>query len=360
MSFSTDPCSTLNKTEYPTLWISGTSGIANVSAYANIASQGNPIKFVDVVRTLSSTAPGILASGTDTSSVKLLNYLSTKNIKDVLLNNGNESIVDTYIVGPAGLSKGPAYTYSQPGSPLLQNADFTSLVSKLVSKNYLLSSDKIYSASSANKMNLIYLYSQAKPDTSAINSLENVNLNFYGAFLAEYCFYSSRYEFLLRQYFTIYGTATTAYVAPRTPDPVFALFSSTGTGINQYGPTNPTTLSQSDYLKGLAYHLACLNTRMTDMRLLLSAINTYYNPTLLEVQEILNGTGAGSHGNLQSVLGGLKISANEANNYLNVTDFKKGVMEYNSQKNQYSSILLGLYAFLNISAIAMVVHLSRQ
>jgi hypothetical protein len=41
-------------------------------------------------------------------------------------------------------------------------------------------------------------------------------------------------------------------------------------------------------------------------------------------------------------------------------DFHHGVMEYNAEKNRYSNILLGLYAFLNISAVAMIIQLSRS
>jgi hypothetical protein len=35
-------------------------------------------------------------------------------------------------------------------------------------------------------------------------------------------------------------------------------------------------------------------------------------------------------------------------------------MEYNSEKNRYSNILLGLYAFLNIAALATVFQLARS
>ena len=41
-------------------------------------------------------------------------------------------------------------------------------------------------------------------------------------------------------------------------------------------------------------------------------------------------------------------------NILSDTDFAKGVMEYNQEKNRYASVLLGLYAILNVTALAMI------
>ena len=108
--------------------------------------------------------------------------------------------------------------------------------------------------------------------------------------------------------------------------------------------------------------MACLNTRMTDMRSLLGVINTYYSGVFTTLQSQLNASGvaAGSTAALNQSITALSSSAEDASRYLTDQDFKKGVMEYNSQKNRYSNVLLGFYAFLNIAALAAVYQLARS
>ena len=107
--------------------------------------------------------------------------------------------------------------------------------------------------------------------------------------------------------------------------------------------------------------MACLNTRMTDMRSLLGKINTYYNGVFTNIQTTLNEESSivGSNSELTKTIKALQMSNREASSYLSQTDFMKSVMEYNSEKNRYSNILLGLYAFLNIAALATVFQLAR-
>jgi hypothetical protein len=100
---------------------------------------------------------------------------------------------------------------------------------------------------------------------------------------------------------------------------------------------------------------------MTDMRRLLGAINTYYNGVFTNIQTMLNDKSiVGSNSELTKSIQALQISANDANAYLLQTEFTKSVMEYNSEKNRYSNILLGLYAFLNIAVLATVFQLARS
>jgi hypothetical protein len=56
----------------------------------------------------------------------------------------------------------------------------------------------------------------------------------------------------------------------------------------------------------------------------------------------------------------LNDSADTMNSYLSERDFHNAAMEYSDSKNRYSTVLLGLYAFLNIAAVAMIVHVSRS
>jgi hypothetical protein len=150
------------------------------------------------------------------------------------------------------------------------------------------------------------------------------------------------------------------YSPPGTGSAAFQLFTGTGVGENQYTLVNGA-LTQQDYLKGLAYHMACLNTRMTDLRRLLAQINTYYAGIFTTIQTQINdGSLIGSNSDLTRKITALNTSSKEANKYLTQAEFSRGVMDYNLEKNRNSNILLGLYAFLNISALAMIFQLSRS
>ena len=107
--------------------------------------------------------------------------------------------------------------------------------------------------------------------------------------------------------------------------------------------------------------MACLNTRIQDMQRILSAINTYYSTVFTTLQSTLNDADVpGSNKKLTQTITALQASANDATGYLAQADFQKAAMEYNSEKNRYANILLGLYAFLNIAALATVFQLARS
>ena len=107
--------------------------------------------------------------------------------------------------------------------------------------------------------------------------------------------------------------------------------------------------------------MACLNMRLADMRTLLSKINLYYNGVFTNIQSDINSsTASGSNKKLTQTITALQTSAAEANTYLTETDFAQEAMKYNSEKNRYSNILLGFYAFLNIAALATVFQLARN
>ena len=99
---------------------------------------------------------------------------------------------------------------------------------------------------------------------------------------------------------------------------------------------------------------------MSDMRGILGAINTFYNGVFTSLNSRLNDASLpGSNTKLQSIIGDLQTSANSATDYMAEKDFQKAAMEYNSEKNRYANIMLSLYAFLNIAALATVFQLAR-
>ena len=424
---STDPCSLLNATGYPTLFIPNSA--TEATAYPLIANAGSLVTYASSLNAGSPTITltnTILASASVStgSTFRLIQFLSGGGVgaNNPPANYSQlqwlalkqypatatatatavaavpcESIIDTYIVGtsPAGLGKS-AYTFSTTAAPILKTSDFwvaadanadgsiisapTSLLGKLINKGYLLNQAQIYKSedlapgtkASSGSESLVYLYKVQQGttpltqlQTTRINTLESTNLRFFGAFMAEYCFYRTRYEWLLNEYFTIYmqktaangGSGTSLYTAPITGSPAYNLF---GTG-NPLPATSTASLTQSDYLAGLSYHMACLSTRMTDMRTLLTAVNTYYNGVFNLIQTNVNSASAsGGNGALTATIQALQSSSDTANKYLTEQDFAQQVMNYNSEKNRYSNILLGFYAFLNIAALASVFHLARS
>ena len=356
-----DPCSLLNVASYPNIWV--TPNESDSTAYAKVAAAGVTKTYLSALTATGLSLTGnLLASPSTTSTYRLVQFLSGGGVAaadsskrydqmaDLALKAAStyESIVDTYIVGTKGLNKGSSYKYASPDVPIVTEANLwvtgddtvstpVSLLGKLIQAGYLLSATTLFTQS------------QLAPDAT--------NLRFFGAFLCEYCFYRTRYEWLLSKYFTIHSMTASTYSAASNSYGLNTLFAGTGTGDNQYSSSQP---SQNEYLKGLAYHMACLNTRMTDMRRLLGAINMYYNGVFTSIQTSLNDASlVGSNSELTKTIKALQSSANDANGYLSQSEFTKSVMEYNSEKNRYSNVLLGLYAFLNIAVLATVFQLAR-
>ena len=379
-----DPCSILNTTDFPKLWGSNysysdiaTNGVtaSYKTAIASIPSGTNMLKSSSMTPTTTlGTSPGELMDflrGAPQGS-GYASGIDFKQFKNIVMkkNNANASIVDDYFAKP--------YTYSSgPGS---SPQDYPSIVTTLVTQGQLISQTQLFTPdhftpqATANPPTpgsecLIYLYELSQNGNYTLTdeqiermvTYECMNLKFFGAFLAEYCFYNSRYEYLLAQYFTVYnqqsGSGSGAFNPASNPPDLHNLFTGTGTGESEY---SSSTISQSDYLKGLTYQMACLNTRLTDLRSLLSAITAYYSQVYASIQQAVNnGVINGSNTYLTKQIQALSESAENSQKYMQQQDFHKGIMEYNLEKNRYSNILLGLYAFLNIAAVAMVIHMNR-
>jgi hypothetical protein len=409
-----DPCSLLNRTGgYADLWLEQTG--SDAANFPRIANAGVLRTYLSYLTALNSGAglDGHLLRATGqnpNSTFPLLQFLSGggstdasvdyRMLKNVVLrtstNSAPQTIVDTYIVGSSGLNKGSAYTYSTATSKIVTDSNIwtasdqaadgsiianpSSLLGRLLAAGYLISRRELFNPAEfqpgaatppVGRESLVYLYKLTQESSSSLSSqqstrkltLEIRNQRFFGAFLAEYCFYRTRYEWLLQKYFDVYTkqatTGANVYMPPGAGSTAFNIFIGTGAGENQYRLVNGS-LTQQDYLKGLAYQMACLNTRMTDMRRILSAINTYYTGIFTTIRNQLNdGSLLGSNADLTRKITALNTSSKEADKYLTQAEFSKGVMEYNLEKNRNSNILLGLYAFLNITALATIFQLSR-
>lgn len=366
-----DPASLLNKTGYPTLWPSVLPG---TSSPAWTTGPNTLTTFLgSVTATGFDLTKSVLASPSTGATARLVKFLSgggplvtgkdfTK-LSDVLLKNGTayESIVDTFIVGAGSKGQGVnPYTFSTRST-----LNVTAIVAKIVESGYLLSENELYDStqfvsgattSVTGSESLVYLYGLQNNNkitpaqTTRIQALEAKNLRFFGAFLCEYCFYKSRYDLLLAKFFEIYSTPVASFTQPGPTSFIWSLANSpSGAGI-----------SQNDCLQSIGYHLACLNTRMSDMRGILGAINAFYNGVFTTLNSRVNDASLpGSNSQLQSTIVQLQTSADDATDYLAEKDFQKAAMEYNSEKNRYANIMLSLYAFLNIAALATVFQLAR-
>ena len=366
----TDHCTKLNRTGYPSLWFARESS----SAASLIATAGVSKTFKSSLTGLTLSNP-ILASDATTTSSTLLQFLKGEGagnqggvdyskMENVLLtdSSGSKTIVDDYFTPK---SSGP-YTFSTKSAPKISSTHFDTIITDLQTAEFLLKDIEIYSASdfdpasSSPKTSLVYLNSIANASTGVISEpalqdkktkLEARNLRFFGAWLAEYCFYRCRYEWLLNRFFTVYKQTTYSYNSS-----LASLFSNAGSS----DPTSPAgaTPTQAECLRCLTYHMACLNTRMTDMRLLLGKISEKYSALTNTIQSAINtSSNIGSNQDLRNKITALNDSAMNMQTYLTEKDFHDGVVKYTSEKNRYANILLGFYAFLNIAAVAMVFQL---
>jgi hypothetical protein len=250
------------------------------------------------------------------------------------------------------------YTYSGHSSfTSISDAELNTLVKRLQDGKYLLRESDLYSSTDGS-VSLISLYqlsaggetlNQVQKET--LYEFETRNLRFFAAFLAEYCFYRTRYDWFLTQYFKYYSMNSTQFSNDNDKDTIRIAV----------GSENPTT--QPTLLQGIATQMAKLNTRMIDMKRLLNAINSSYQGIFMSIQTTLNNGGVdvlGSNSNVVAVTQGLSASADNANKYLSDAEFRKGIMDYTSEKNRYSNILLSFYAFLNIAALAAIFQLARS
>jgi hypothetical protein len=324
---------------YTTMFLDTT---ATAIDYTNIASGGNLLTFsaVALIAAPTGNTSNLLASTDTNSQYRIINYLSNpaKKWSDVVLNTS--AVVDT----PAYKSLIDNYLYS---SGTLLSSE--SIITALKTANLILKQTDIYEATgnSIRDTSIIGLYQLKEGGTitttqeTTLTKLETRNLKFFSAFLVEYWFYSCRYRLLLKELFTVYSSDSSSYTKAQ---------------LSLSGAT------KSDYLNKLVELLSKLNTYMRDMISIVNAINTDYSTIITTIQSTIN-SGAGTPGSnkaLENTFTALQTSYTESDKYLSEKDFSKEVMEYNSEKNRHSNILLGLYAFLNIAALAAVFHLSSS
>lgn len=331
---SSVPCDLLSTANYPDLWISNTLSVTqiNLRKIASLSTSDTPTPSLVQFAAPSDKSKIILSS---TSSKRLISFMNGKTFDQCSLKSG--STFKTILGDYAG---GSTYINSDgTGAALNINSVYTALVGA----GFLLTKDEVFKSSdfnttpSAGSESLMYLYNLKQQGTTLTQvqttrmiSLENKNLLFFAAFLMEYCYYRSRYQYMLALFFNVYS-----------------------------GETNASTLTSLGISTAwIVKVMAMLNTKLVDMRRLLNEINQQYTTITTSIRNDINTPGVlGSNQDLNDSVVALKASAEEAKKYTSEAEFKKAAMEYAAEKNRYANIQLGLYAILNIAALAMIFKL---
>lgn len=244
--------------------------------------------------------------------------------------------------------------------------DYTSVITALIRDGNLISQTQLYNPAdfktppAAGSASLIYLYQTmshntlSSAQTTEMDKLEQINLSFFATYLAEYCYYKRVYMFLLNSFFNVYYYNTYSSSGPDA-----GIDKIGGTAIKQDDTTAAIVTKKTANLNQIAYYLACINSRLTDLRGLLDAINKYYSNALTTITSQLesSGTTFGSQQDVEARVNALKNSSNKLDTLRSEADYRKGIVEYTAEKNRYSNILLGLYAFLNLAAIGVILNL---
>ena len=273
-----------------------------------------------------------------------------------VLPSGKKSIVTGYLGYPLA-------SYSNDFRAYGTFSNLSPVVSALIAANDLCSSSNIYNtnvytdSASIPGLSLTTLYqllsrtdlppSDAEAIKTTINKYETQNKIFYSFFVYEYCYYNTMYTQLLQQYFREYtSNAPTNRFANIT-----LLRNSAGSNCTTLG----TADAQAARLDAIAITMAQVNSRLTDMRNLLSALQDYYSTALQNLQNTLNASGnLGSDKDAETKVTQLMNQSVNVQTAKNDANVRQGIMEYTSEKNRYSNILLGIYAFLNIAIVAVI------
>jgi len=282
-----------------------------------------------------------------------------------ILPSGKQSLVTGYLAYPKSTTfKEDFYTGSN-------FRDLTSVVQGIITAGDLCSSSNIYNTNvytgseSIATLSLTTLYQTLRKSDlnpadksviqAQIDTLQKKNKMFYSFFVYEYCYYNTMYTALLDQYFKEYSSPDGF---ARFPNIAYLKDSADRVAVNDYIQGNPTAIqgtNQSSRLDAIVMTLARVNSRLTDMRNLLNAIQNYYSNSLQQLQSTLNSNGVyGSDTYAEEKVTSLISQSEHVERVKDESTFRQGIVEYTSEKNRYSNILLGIYAFLNISIIAVI------
>jgi len=246
--------------------------------------------------------------------------------------------------------------------------DRTATVTAIVTAGDLCGSNEIYNTTAftgtnAGSLSLAALYQTLAASNSDsiktslqsnIDRLQAKNKVFFSFFVYEYCYYNTMYTKLVEEYFKEFSSRTNVSLSN-----ISFLKDYAGTACVS-GATGSTAAQQTSRLDAITVTMARVNSRLTDMRNLLTAINSYYSTSLQSLQGILNSNAVrGSDAEVEAQIVALRNQVTSSLNAQDQTAFRQGIVEYTNEKNRYSNILLGIYAFLNIAIIAVIFNIKE-
>lgn len=193
---------------------------------------------------------------------------------------------------------------------------------------------------------LLSLVNQPTPATPSSptqqQELETRNSKLLKHLQHEYYFYMCRYRNLYNLYAQVYGAANNAAVTPliqNIPD--------------ELKGREPARL-QYLTLQLIAGALEPLNTKLRKLSELSAAINNDAIGLITNYRQA-NGT---TNAALEEAIQKLNTSAD--NSTIQSVEQQRRALEFTKEKNRYSNLYLGIYAFLNISALAIILHIATS
>jgi len=284
-----------------------------------------------------------------------------------VLPSGCNSLVTGYLGYPLG-AYDKDYHVRSATTGYTVFPDRMATVTALVTAGDLCGSNEIYSSNTYSGTNIASLSLAGLYQTLAasnsdsiktslqsnIDRLQAKNKVFFSFFVYEYCYYNTMYTKLVEEFFKEYSSRSNTSLSN-----ISYLKDTAGTACVS-GATGSTAAQQTTRLDAITITMAGVNSRLTDMRNLLTAINSYYSTSLQTLQGILNSNAIlGSDAEVEAQIVALRNQVTSSLNAQDQTAFRQGIVEYTKEKNRYSNILLGIYAFLNIAIIAVIFNIKE-
>lgn len=218
----------------------------------------------------------------------------------------------------------------------------TSVVSALKTNNLILSDTSF--------RRLVSITSQpptATPSSPTEQSnLESKNRNFFTHLQNEYRFYNCRFIRIYNLYIQVYNATTDAQVT--------TLMSASN--IPQQFRAVGSTNFQANTLRNIASNgLKPLNDKLRR----LSEISAAVHNDAIAILAQFRSQNSTINSDLNTAITALNTSS-AVNTDIQKLETTRRAIEYTTEKNRYSNLYLGIYAFLNISAIAIILHIASS
>jgi hypothetical protein len=167
----------------------------------------------------------------------------------------------------------------------------------------------------------------------------------------EYCFYYRAYSKLLELYLNLTTISETSWNTSTTQES-----NSVPTDLRS---NNTTAVNQKTEVLGkIATVLVNLNNKLTNITDLNVSISNTLKGMIDSFRKTVTGDVDVDGSTAKLDMAVLKLQESNPKNLISDLESNRRSIEYTQEKNRYTSIYLGLYAFLNISALAVLLHIA--